>query len=355
MKKIIRVSACVLALMLVLICAASAKEAPTVSMSGRLQPERIRVITAPMTGSVSVCETRTGDKLTAGESLMTIDTVCVYAPCDGTVAGLRVQEGDSIAPIAALYGAAMYIEPTSLYMISASTTNAYESNDNRIIHVGETVYLTSVNNSNRVGKGLIISVSGENYIVEVTESNIRINETCRISRVEDSEKSSGRIGQGKTQRNNPMPVTAEGSVVRLHVAEGEQVRRGDLLMEIAPDYLNGAIENEVKAEYDCIVLAVMASEGSVVQKGQPIAQVFEAETLQAVVLISEDDLPNVNVGDEVDVMLDLDPDEYSYRGTIEHISYVPAESVMGTMYEVTVSFRNDDFVRMGMSITVETR
>ena len=200
-------------------------EGNSIEMTGTLQPDRIEVITAPMTGSVIECEAEEGELAAAGEALMVIDTVKVYAPCDGTVAGLRAEEGDRLSAVQAIYGAAMYVEPESEYVISANTTNAYDSNDTRMIHVGETVYLTSVNNSDRTGVGLITSVSGENYTVEVLESNIRLNETCRISRDEDKDETKARIGQGKTQRNNPVAIAADGSVVKLHVQEGDEVKR----------------------------------------------------------------------------------------------------------------------------------
>lgn len=353
MKKRIRVLAMLAAAMLLLSGAALAA-GNEISMSGTLQPAKIEVITAPMTGSVIECAAEAGDFLKAGDAMLTIDTVRVYAPCDGTVAGLRVEEGDSLSMVQAIYGAAMYVEPKSEYVISASTANAYDSNDNRMIHVGETVYLTSVNNSSRTGVGLITSVAGENYTVEVVENNIRLNETCRVSRDEDDDETEARIGQGKTQRNNPVAIQAEGSVVKLHVREGDEVKKGDLLMELAPDMQIQEAVSAVKAEKDCIVLNVTAGEGGAVQKGQPIMQVFEAGRLCAVVQASEDDLLGLEVGGEVIVTLDIDPEEYVYEGVIEEISYVPVETLTGAAYEVTVSFENDKFVRMGMSVTVET-
>lgn len=353
MKKGIRALAMLAAAMMVFAPAALAEES-VISMSGTLQPAEIEVITAPMTGSVIECVAEAGDLLKAGSTMLMIDTVRVYAPCDGMVAGLRAEEGDSLTAVQAIYGAAMYVEPESEYVISASTTNAYDSNENRMIHVGETVYLTSVNNSSRTGVGLITSVTGENYTVEVMESNIRLNETCRVSRDEGSDETKGRIGQGKTQRNNPVAIQAEGSVVKLHVREGDEVKKGDLLMELAPDMQAEKPVSAVKAEKDCIMLNVMASEGGVVQKGQPVAQVFEAGRLCAVVQACEDDLLGLEVGGEVIVTLDIDPEEYMYEGVIEKISYVPVETLTGAAYEVTVSFENDKFVRMGMSVTVET-
>lgn len=352
MKKTMRILAALTALLLLAAPAALA-DAGTITMSGTLQPGDIKVITSPISGSI--LETaEAGDLVTAGSPLAIIDTVRIYAPCDGTVAGLRAEEGDSLAEISALYGAAMYLEPASRYLISATTTNAYDSNDNRIIHVGERVYLTSVNNSDRTGEGLITSVIGESYTVEVLDSNLRLNETARVSRDEDSSDTKGRIGQGKTARNNPIPINAEGSVVQLHVREGDEVKKGDLLMEIAPDRLDDPTSGVVTAETDLIVLSTAVSEGGAVKKGMPVAAVFETGSLRAVVQVDEDDLMKLAVGDSVIVSLDVDPDEYSYEGEIEKISYIPSETAMGLAYDVTVRFENDDIVRMGMSVTVET-
>jgi biotin carboxyl carrier protein len=351
MKMLSRILSCALAVCLLLAPAAMAQG--TVSMVGRLQPADAELITAPMSGSVLEWKAEAGDRLQAEDALMVIDTVHIYAPCDGTVAALRAHEGDSLSYINMFYGAAMYIEPKSEYIIQASTTNAYDANDNRMIHVGEEVYLTSVNNSSRTGEGIVTHVDGENYTVEVIESNIRLNETCRISRDDDSSYEKGRIGQGKTKRNNPVAIAAEGSVVKLHVREGDEVKMGDLLMEIAPDQFIEQSESTLCVNKDCIVMSVLVNEGGVVQKGQPIAQIFTE--LHAVVQISEYDLAEVEVGDSVTVMLDIDPDEYRYKGRIEKISYIPSESVLGgVMYDVTVSFENDEMVRAGMSVTVET-
>ncbi len=350
MKKIIRVLMCAMLIAGMLVPCAMAQ---SISMSGSLQPADVEIITAPLSGSVLECEAQTGDRLETGDALIVIDTVRIYAPCDGVVAGLRAKEGDSLSWINAFYGAAMYVEPMSEYIIQGSTTNAYDSNDNRMIHVGETVYLTSVNNSSRTGEGIITYVDGENYTVEVIDSNIRLNETCRISRDDDSSAEKGRIGQGKTKRNNPVAITADGSVVKLHVSEGDEVKMGDLLMEIAPDQLGGKTESTLTAAQEYVVLSMLVSEGGAVQKGQPVAQVFGE--LEAVVQISEDDLLKVEVGDVVNVFLDIDPDEYKYKGTVEKISYVPSQSAMGAvMYDVTIRFENDEVVRMGMSVTVET-
>lgn len=352
MKKTFRSLIITSALWLAVLPAAFAEE-KSVSMSGTIEPECVQMISAPTSGSIVECA-ETGDRVKAGDTLAVIDTVRVYAPCDGIARGIRAEEGDDLSAVSTAYGGVMYIEPTSRYIIQATTQNAYDANENRMIHVGETVYLTSVNNSERTGVGVVTSVTGENYTVEVTESNIRLNETCRVSRDEDSTETKSRIGQGKTQRNNPVAVTADGSLVKLHVQEGEAVNQGDLLMEIVPDALEADASNELKADQDLIVLSQISGKGSAVQKKQTILQVFPVGTLQAVVQVYEEDLDSIQEGDPVQVKLDVDSERYVYEGTIEKISYVPSESSGGVAYDVTVSFENDDFVRMGMSVTVET-
>lgn len=112
MKKMIRVLACVLVLLMVVSSAAWADNEQVV-MSGSLQPTDMEVITAPMSGSVLECAAKIGEKLTTGDALVVIDTVRIYAPCTGTVAAVRAKEGDSLSAISALYGAAMYVEPRS--------------------------------------------------------------------------------------------------------------------------------------------------------------------------------------------------------------------------------------------------
>lgn len=144
-------------------------------------------------------------------------------------------------------------------------------------------------------------------------------------------------------------------MLKLHVQEGDEVRKGDRLMEVAPDMLEGKTESVIAAEKDWVVPAVSAAEGGAVQKGQPAAQVFEADTLRAVVQAEEEDLKALAEGDKITVTLDIDPEKYTYEGVIEKISYVPVQTAMGLTYEVTVSFENDGFVRMGTSVTVETK
>lgn len=324
------------------------------TLSGTLEPAKTETITAPFSGRIERANLKAGDFAAASDVLFEFSTTKVYAPCDGTVASLRIVEGDSLADVGKIYQAPLYIEPTSEYVISATTSGAYDKNDNRYIHIGERVYLTSTNNSKRTGEGIITSVDGTDYTVEVLESTIRLAENCRISRDPDSDESKGRIGSGKTKRNNPVAVTAEGSVLKLYVTEGSAVKKGDVLMEVVTGDLRGAalFGNGVSAEADIVMQSVIAAVGDSVQQGQPLATVFPVGTLVAVVQVDESDLAGIEVGDNMMVELDGSSGTISYKGTVEKISLIANLEANGIAYDVTISFKNDDFVRQGMSVTV---
>lgn len=346
----------ILLIALLLMTTPALAEGSNFSLSGILEPAKTETIIAPFSGRIERTNYEAGDFAAASDVLFELATTKVYAPCDGTVAGLRIAEGDSLTDVGKIYEAPFYIEPTSKYIISATTSGAYDNNENRYIHVGEYVYLTSSNNSNRTGEGIITSVDGTDYTVEVLSSTIRLAENCRISRDPDSDESKGRIGSGKTKRNNPVAVTAEGSVLKLYVAEGSTVKTGDVLMEVVTGDLRGAAldGNRVLTDADIVVQSVTTAVGDSVQQGQPLATVYPVGTLVAVVQVDESDLAGIGVGDNMTVELDSSSGAISYKGTVEKISLIANSEASGTAYDVTISFKNDDFVRQGMSVTVRT-
>ncbi len=145
-------------------------------------------------------------------------------------------------------------------------------------------------------------------------------------------------------------MAAEGSVLRVCVSEGDEVKQGDLLMEIAPGATEGNVEAAVTVPEDCVLMALTVSAGSAVQQGQTLATFFPVGTLQAVAQATEDDLDRLEIGGKVLVELDCDPEKYNYEGVIESISYALNEK---GGYEVWISFENDGFARQGMSATIK--
>ena len=57
-----------------------------------------------------------------------------FAPIEGTISGLYIEEGDKAEDVTERYGASLYIEPTNRYLIEATSEKAFTASENRYIH-----------------------------------------------------------------------------------------------------------------------------------------------------------------------------------------------------------------------------
>ena len=186
-------------------------------------------ITAPFAGTLLAFDLRQGDSVAANETLFTMDTTPIYATQAGTVSAVFAGVGDDASGVAAHYGSLAVIEPKNALYIAASTQQAYDDADNRYIHAGETLYLKR--NSDK-GTGIVTSVSGSGYIVEILTGDYDVNDTIRCFR-ESSMPSDSEVGRGKVTRYDDVLVNASsGRIAAVHVKAGDKVEVGDLLFEV---------------------------------------------------------------------------------------------------------------------------
>ena len=139
--------------------------------SGEVTAGQKQVIAAPYGGIVQDVAVRVGDSVDIGDRIATVATTKVYAMTEGTISGVFANEGDAAADVKERYGALCYIEPINRFTLSASTEKAYNSSENRYIHIGETVYLSCTKDGTHQGRGVITAIDKENedkYTVEVT-------------------------------------------------------------------------------------------------------------------------------------------------------------------------------------------
>ena len=168
------------------------------------------MIAAPYGGIVQDVAVRVGDSVDIGDRIATVATTKVYAMTEGTISGVFANEGDAAADVKERYGALCYIEPINRFTLSASTEKAYNSSENRYIHIGETVYLSCTKDGTHQGRGVITAIDKENedkYTVEVTGGEFYMGETVAIYRDSAYSKES-RIGRGTVGRTPPVAVNA---------------------------------------------------------------------------------------------------------------------------------------------------
>ena len=136
-------------------------------------------ITAPFSGTLLPFDLTQGDSVAAGEALFSFDTTPIYAAQDGTVAAVFAGVGDDASGVMSRYGALAVVEPVHPLYVAASTAQAYDDDDNRYLHAGETLYLKC---GNEKGTGRVTAVSGKEYIVEILTGNFDVDDTVRCFR-----------------------------------------------------------------------------------------------------------------------------------------------------------------------------
>lgn len=313
-------------------------------------------VTAPFGGTVSNFRLRAGSRISVGDAVATINTTKVYAPADGTIAGVFAQTGDAVTDVKNRWGAVMYIMPTRKYTITADIEKAYNSSETKYVNIGETVYIACTAASDHTAVGVVTAASGNTYTVETTSGTLMMEETVNIYRTADYAAKS-RIGRGTVGRTQEISVDGSGSILKLHVKDGDVVERGQLLFETVTGTLDGlyATSNEILSDVSGVIATVSTSAGANVSKGDTLLTVYTMDTLQIEISVNEYDLAAIAEGDEVEITFNYDPDQpIQVKGTVSMISHLSSTSNNEASYLAYVDFVPDDNVRIGMTAVITT-
>ena len=340
----------VFALLCLLLCL-TAGSAPALEIEGVIEPAKTLTIRAPYSGMAGDFDWTAGDVLAAGDALLTLSTTKIYADFDGTVTGVFAQPGDSAASVISRYGALLCLEREELYTVACSTNGSHSDNEDKIVHVGEIVYIQSTNDSKRDGVAVVTGVSGKEYTLDVTLiDDLKVTDQVKVYRDSDHDSDSC-IGTGRISRIDPVTVTAEGYVLAVHAADGEWVSRGDVLLEVVPDVLEGMNggDGTVYMPQDGVLLSVSAAPGAQIAKDQPLATYCPAGEVKLVCSVDEEDLSQLAVGDRMSV-------------TLEALGGAPREAVVARIasaagedgeFAVTLTMEKTEGLRIGMTATAE--
>lgn len=311
-------------------------------------------VIAHIGGEASEIEFLAGQRIEIGDEIVTLLPENVTAEEAGVVRGIFGASGDSVDSLSARYGAVLYVEPDRVYTVSATTDNAYNLDENKFVHTGETVYLSCTDNSSMKGTGVITSVSGTSYEIEVTEGEFGIGDTVNVFR-DESRASKTRIGRGTVARVNPTPYTGSGSVFNVYVTEGQHVEAGDVLF----DTLSGVFDayystgNVVKSDVSGIIESVNVTEGGAVNKGDVVLKVYPEGSMYIEFSVNETDLNYIGEGDSVEIeFLWNEGDVERIPGEITFISLISSDD--NANYTARAAFKADETVRVGMTAVVYT-
>lgn len=357
MKKI-TVFLLALSLMLIGVPALAETSTSGVSYSGTVAYHATRSVIAPFGGTLRDFTLNAGDAIKAGDALFTLSTTKVYAPFDGTVHGVQAQPGDEAATVTDRYSALLYMEPAGKYTVSTSTANAYKSdsnnNINRYLNEGETVYLRSSDDNDRTGLGVITTVDGRNFTVEVKEGNLIMEDTVSIYRDAAYSNAERIASYAKVQRAASTAITAEGSVLKCMVTEGQSVKRGDLLLETVTGTLTGlqGVSDTVAASADGTIVSITKTSGTAVNQNDVLATYYTQDDLWVQFAVDESDLDTIEAGAKVKVTFDALSARDALEGTVVSVASIPGETGGSSKYTAYVQLSDTATLRDGMTVSV---
>ena len=290
-----------------------------------------------------------GDTVKAGDVLLSLLTTTVYATEDGIVQAVFGQSGDDATALTARYGAVTAVEPYQQLRITATTAGAYNDEDNKHIHMGETLYFRSTGTDREEGHGRVISVSGNSSVVDVLDGDFKLGESMNLYR-DDRYAAKDNVGKGTVTRRDPLLMQGMGRLAEVMVAEGDAVQAGDPLFTLMSADADASARPEVCASADGVVASVAVAAGQQVWKGQVLARIYLTDTVEVVADVDEIDLNGLQVGDTLRITLDTDADTI-ISGKVTEISALGVTRQNAAYYTVHVSIPADH-VLLGASASV---
>lgn len=305
---------------------------------GTVAPAAEIQVSAASDGVLETLETEIGSTVSEGDVLGNLRTTRVFASQDGTVTNIQYHDGEEAD------GAVLEIYPVEQYQIYCTVINAYQSAESTLVHSGERVYIKCTADGTHRGVGIITQIDGDEYRVLAVGGELYVGETVYLYRDEDF-STKQRVGIGTVVTNDTEIYDAEGTIVRLHVEEGEYVERGELLYEIAGG------ETEILAPKSGIVVSLNAQQGDRIEEGQAILTLAPEGQLCIEIHVDETSAAQIAEGDTAEITCPSDPQEKIRTGIVSEIFRVAGENG----YRVKILPDNPAELKLGMTAEVRTK
>ncbi|MBE5803127.1 MAG: HlyD family efflux transporter periplasmic adaptor subunit [Clostridiales bacterium] len=307
-------------------------------------------VTAPFGGVVKSAGLRVGTLVQVNDIIATLSTGRILATEDGTIRGLFAKEGDSAS------GTVMYLAPVSKFTVSANIGKAYESAETMFVTIGEKVYLRCSKDGSHKAEGVVTAVKGSGFTVQTTAGELYMEESVNIYRTADYSAKQC-IGSGTVSRTDALAITGSGSILTMHVQDGDEVERGQLLFETVEGDTNGLVyaDSAIRSTAAGVVAEVKVTAGQQVRQDDVVMTVYRPDAYQIRMEVPEDMLSTLKPGDACSIYFNWNEGQgKAYPGVITEVSFMnsAASASEETTYSAYVAFQPDETVRLGMNVTV---
>ena len=164
-------------------------------------------------------------------------------------------------------------------------------------------------------------------------------ETVSEQTIKKTLTASGQV-TAKTTENLELDTDKYFSTMCVEV--DDTVNAGENILE----YTDGTF---LTATYDCVILSINVPETEDECTDENYIQVSNLDTLIATISVNENEINDLQVGQEVEIVLSAN--ESTYTGSITKIDSVGSYASSGTTFSATVEFENDDTIKLGMGVS----
>ena len=166
----------------------------------------------------------------------------VFAPFDGRVISVQTMEGEETGQLAVLT-----LEPVSPYEVVCSVKKAHKTPENTTLRPGQQVWVRCAADGSHRALGRVTKLEGEEFRLEILGGELFIGESDAVE------------------------SRASGTVLRMCVAPGEEVERGQLLYTTA-----SSSDPRFFAEAEGWVTETSSAEGKEVKENDAVATIATA-------------------------------------------------------------------------------
>ena len=278
--------------------------------SGTTVASRTAALVSESGGVLEELSLLPGQAVKAGEIVGSTRAERVYSAWDGVVALCHAEAGDRVD------GAVLVLAPTSRYTVYCTVDGAYSAPETELVHIGEQLYLSCTANGTHKAVGVVTSIDGSEYQVEVIGGELYVGETVNLYRDADF-SAAQRVGVGTAVGAEPIEYTASGTLIELCVQEGENVERGELLFTWAQSE-----DTQIVSPTDGVIVRVLAAPGDLLQSGQSVAELVQPEDVRIQVQLNATDAARIRVGDAAIYIRADDPTETPRSAIVEGVSAI---------------------------------
>lgn len=306
-------------------------------------------LVAPYSGTLLPFAVEAGDEVKAGEQLFEMMTTTIYATEPAEVKAVYAGPGSDAMAVMSRYGGLIVMQPELKLQIAASVLQGYNSQKNRYVDIGESLYLRSERTGNAKGEAIIVGISGTDYIADVVKGEFVVGESMNLYRDDDYE-SRDSVGRGVVTRRDPLLAAGQGRVAEVFVNRGDTVAAGTPLLTLMSPDASPDASPLVSVPANGVIGQIAVAPGQQVWKGQVLARLMLTDQLEVTAQVDEIDLNDLWIGDEVYVVLDTDKD-WIIEGEVTEISRLGTQMQNASYYTVHIAIDEDDLL-LGASASV---